>query len=342
MSSMVGFLALNRYRLWRTRRRIHAMIPHLFNDDLSVATYTDGDPVISHLSVAIQSGQAHLSTVLNRIGEVADKTTLEVTSGVNDSSAVENDVKSLEAKTNLVATAIDEMNQSIRIIAERVDDISYQAEAAHSRVEAGRDMVNAAQQSIEQLGETVSSISQSVISLADQTERISDAAQVIDHVSQQTNLLALNAAIEAARAGEYGRGFSVVADEVRNLAKQTQDSAHEIDSIIQALIDQVNQSVEVARCGQEESKSGVESIMRVEEAFDEIEVSVRQIADMSVEMSASSRQQISASEAIREDIVDIASFASNSLGKTEIARQRMDNMKTITLRLHDIIKRFTR
>ena len=342
LATLGAYFGFNQYRQYRIRARINTMIPHLFHDELSVATYSNNDPITASLTVAIESGQSHLRTVLNRIGEVAENSRLEAESGVSDSYAVTQEIKILEGKTDMVASAMLEMSASIKGVSDHVDATAEQTEAARQVVEDGQTLVVEARDSIDKLRDTVGGISQSILNLSDQTERIADAAQVIDHVSRQTNLLALNAAIEAARAGTQGRGFAVVAEEVRNLALKTQASAKEIGDIIEELRHQTALSVDAAQHGQQDAEVGMETVHRVEDAFRNIESSVGHIANMSIEMASSSREQIAVADGISQDVVEIAAFASTCLSKTEASRQRMQNMEQITRRLHDLIKRFTR
>ncbi|WP_339145089.1 methyl-accepting chemotaxis protein [Pseudoalteromonas galatheae] len=192
------------------------------------------------------------------------------------------------------------------------------------------------------LSNTIADIRNSVEGVSKQTDKIAAAAQIIEQIAEQTNLLALNAAIEAARAGEQGRGFAVVADEVRHLAQRTQESTKEIHAIIEQLTSSTQASVNIAQQGQEESLHGIEQLNQSTDMLQQITQAVIQISDMSMQIATSVEQQATVSDDINQQVVNIAQLANNSLDSADKVHQESKDLETTAKEMHELIIRFKR
>ncbi|EXF45072.1 aerotaxis receptor Aer [Pseudomonas sp. BAY1663] len=194
---------------------------------------------------------------------------------------------------------------------------------------------------IERLAHSVAGISASVEELAQDTQTIQQAADMIRAIAEQTNLLALNAAIEAARAGEQGRGFAVVADEVRALASKTRDSTATIQGIIETLQARAANAVEIARSGTLEAEDGVRQVVSTQQALQHVGDAIELIHGMSQQMAAASEQQAHVAEDISRQITRIADASDVNAGLAEESAQAGSELDQTARAMHALVERFS-
>ncbi len=221
-------------------------------------------------------------------------------------------VNGQKVETDQVATAMSEMTATVHEVARNAEAAASSTEQADRRVNSGVAVVQQTLARINQLAKAMQITTESIERLSQDTQRIDSVLDVIKSVAEQTNLLALNAAIEAARAGEQGRGFAVVADEVRALARRTQQSTTEIEGLIATLREGTRRSVEDMRQSGVLVTQTVQDANQTEEALAEIAAAVSQIFEMNQQIAAAAEQQSAVAEEISRSVTSIRDIADQS------------------------------
>jgi aerotaxis receptor len=223
----------------------------------------------------------------------------------------------LYTETDSVATAINQMTASISEVAEHSRLTAEAAESSYSSVQNGKTVVIETQRMIQSLANEVVSASKAIKRVEEDSNNISTILDTIKGISAQTNLLALNAAIEAARAGEAGRGFAVVADEVRTLASQTDGATTKIQGMIDKLQSGAQESVVVMEKSRQSAEMSVGHAQKAADALDSISAAVSSIHDMSTQISVSVNEQSSVTESVNQSIMTIRDVAQNNLSNSQ-------------------------
>lgn len=214
-------------------------------------------------------------------------------------------------------TVVEKMSDGVQQVAKNVHTATAISNQAASTARAGVETVNEAMRQMQTIKETISRSAEVVSRLGDRSKEIGQIVDTIAGIAGQTNLLALNAAIEAARAGEQGRGFAVVADEVRKLAEQSQEAAKQIAVLIQEIQGETDQAVDAMQAGTAGVELGTEVVSNTEQAFKEITALIDQSAGQVSDISAAAQQMASASEEVVTLVQDIDTIGKSNATQTQ-------------------------
>jgi len=243
-------------------------------------------------------------------------------------------------RTIQVSTASEEMSQASLDIARNANNISESAKDMVGTAENGNNIVNRSVDEVKEISKTVHKASELVKDLGNQSEKIGEIVNVINEIADQTNLLALNAAIEAARAGEAGRGFAVVADEVRKLAERTANSTSEIGGMINAIQGDVERAVMTMNTVAKKVETGVDLSGKAGQSLRVIVTSVDDLLGMVQQIASATDEMSATSEEINRDIEQIAAVSRETSASSEQTAQASGELAKLSNDLEDIVSRF--
>ncbi len=244
------------------------------------------------------------------------------------------------AQTSEVSAAVEELAATVIETSQNSAESASLAKSSGEIAKKGQSVVKETIDGIEHLSNVVSELATIIEGLGGSSDKIGEIIQVINDIADQTNLLALNAAIEAARAGEHGRGFAVVADEVRKLAERTQKATKEIADMITQIQTQTSEAVEAMHLGKQETLKGIDLAKNSGSTLDEIIVSTEQVMNSISQIAVASEQQSATIEEVSKNIEGINSVAQETATGVEQIAQATNDLSRLTENLQELISRF--
>lgn len=252
----------------------------------------------------------------------------------------ENDSNEIKSNLDQSSVAVNEMSATVQEITQNTQNASDAANEADQFAAAGEQVMHQTMQAMSALSEDINHTAQMMDKLETDTSSVGSVLEVIKGIAEQTNLLALNAAIEAARAGEQGRGFAVVADEVRGLAQRTQESTLEIQQIIDTILTSSSEAAKAMRQGVNKSEETAQLTSKAGGVIEDITKAVSAIRDMNIQIATASEEQSVVAEQISKSIVEVSSLADEAYIGANKSSQVADEVETIADKMNLMAIRF--
>jgi len=308
--------------------------------DLTQRIKMDRQDELGQLSSSFNLFVENIQNIMKQCSETTDKV-LKESDDVNLLVAdFTSNVGEQKSYIEQIATAASQMTQTIHGISENAQTALSYATKATAQSSQGQTLAMSATKLMDELSIDVSTAANVVEDLHKNSASITSMLAVIKGIAEQTNLLALNAAIEAARAGEQGRGFAVVADEVRTLASRTQDSTEDIEKIIAKLHQSAEAAVSAMNIGKSKTHQGVDIIDQVNEKLTHINKAITLIEEQSNETASTTREQANASDDISRQTVSVNELADKTVSQTDKMSIKSDIQRQVTLELNQKISQF--
>lgn len=298
------------------------------NDELRAVAYA-----FNHMGERFQTALQNVDRSAEQLAAASEETSV-VTEHTSES------MRKQQSEISQVATAMNEMHATASEVARSASLAADAAHHADAEALVGRDVSLQTIEAIESLASAVEHATGVIESLAKDSEEIGSVLDVIRSIAEQTNLLALNAAIEAARAGEAGRGFAVVADEVRTLASRTQQSTQEINDMISRLQRGAGQAVEAMEAGRTQARAGVEQTLKTTACLESIVKAIGTINEMNVQIASAAEEQSAVSEEITRSVVAINDLTNETTDGALQTTEASHEVARLASALQELLSRF--
>lgn len=310
------------------------------NGDLTQRLPIHSNDEIGQLSGNFNRFVEQLHGIVSRLVTAANELRSQADSAALSAQKQHDRVQRHKSEIDMVATAVTEMSSATQEIAGNAERTADSARDTVKLSNAGQQQVDKSQQSIETLANEVSSASNIIAELNQHAQKINSILSTISDISDQTNLLALNAAIEAARAGEHGRGFAVVADEVRMLSSRTNESTKEIEEMISALGEATERAVDSMNKGGELASHSVADAVKASDSLKQIAEAISAINDRATQIAAAAEEQASVTVEINRNTETIREVGDEMATESEVASNTAKRLLELSNRLNEDVLRF--
>lgn len=308
--------------------------------DLTVRLETKANDEVGLLVDRFNGFVTHLQLMIKVLANLSHG----VTKGTEDVAKIaqhtRTGIEDQQHEIQQVATAVTEMAQTAVEVSRNAGEASTATDQADHTSQSGQKIVNDNIQAITNLAENIEGARDVIQNLSNQVQQIANASQDIRSIADQTNLLALNAAIEAARAGEQGRGFAVVADEVRTLAGRTGQSTDEIENIINGLLSGAQKAVEVMDKSKQQAYDSVDQSQTTGESLGSIMSSIHTINEMNLMVASSAEEQSAVAEEVSKNIIRIDGFSEQTVEDAKATAEATEQLTAQAKQLKSIVNEF--
>lgn len=321
-------------------RELGKTATRLANGELTARVDWDSKDELGDVGRAFNQMTIEFSSLISQVRQSAD----QVANAASVQAATAEKVSAISGNQTqqaaIAASSIENLNTAVKEIAHKTEDVVTSATDASTMASEGQQIVNKAVLGIQQVATTVKESAQLMAALGQRSDQIGQIVNVIKDIAEQTNLLALNAAIEAARAGEQGRGFAVVADEVRKLAERTATATSEISIMISAIQSETGNAVSTMEKGSSQVSDGVALANQAGQSLQNINSSVKRVVGMIAQISEATQSQSETTNEITKRVEDIAEMAKENTSSVDATTQASHDLQKLASHLQQVVSRF--
>jgi methyl-accepting chemotaxis protein len=324
----------------RTVQEVNTVLAEMAGGDMTTRISTEYKGDFSNIKDSINQLGAALESALNEVAEVVSATASAANQISSSSEEMAAGAQEQTSQAGEVATAVEEMSQTILENSKNAAATAETAKQSKLTAEAGGKVVQETVRGMERIAKVVRTSAETVKALGKSSDEIGEITGVIDDIADQTNLLALNAAIEAARAGEQGRGFAVVADEVRKLAERTTKATKEIAGMIKQIQKETAGAVGSMEEGTHEVDTGIALVDEAGSSLREIVDTSQRVTDMVMQIASASAEQSTAAEQISKNVEAISAVTAQTAMGTQQVAKAAEDLNRLTTQLNELVGRF--
>jgi methyl-accepting chemotaxis protein len=308
--------------------------------DLTIKADIHSDDEFGMLTRSFNESLMKLRTMIANVKDVVEIVMANSTKVANSAAAIAENAHEQSEKAVRAASSLEELSVSFLDVAKNTSEAASSSRDTADLAIKGGEVVTETICGMNRIAESVNSVAKTIEALGKQSEQIGEIVKVIDDIAGQTNLLALNAAIEAARAGEQGRGFAVVADEVRKLAERTSKATTEIGEMITRIQDDTTKAVTSMRQGTEHVEGGVDMARKAGEALQMIVTSIQSVSDKIQQVATAAEEQTATGEEVTNTIEEMANLIKNTSESAEVSSHATYELNALVQQLVYFVQQF--